>query len=95
MLVLPEPASPCKPWTPVMGRQHLLNGFPLRRIEKFAAVRMVCGLLFGQNRLDGILPALHMPDRRKFRGNGLAGGELPPCFMLLAVNDWNSPLPCL
>ena len=70
----------------VMGRQHLLNRFPLRGIEKFAGGRMSCSLFFWENRLDGILPALHMPDRRQFRGDGLAGGELPPGFMLLPVH---------
>ena len=70
-----------------MRRQHLFNSFPLCWIEKFAAIGMGCSLLFGQNRLDGILASLHMSYRRQFRSDGLAGGELPPCFMLLTVND--------
>ena len=43
-------------------------------------------MVFLQNGLDRILPALHMPDRRKLRGDCLARGELPPGFVLLSID---------
>ena len=69
-----------------MRGQHLLDGFPLRGIQKFAAVRMGCSLFFGQNWLNGILAALHVRDGRQFRSDCVASGELPPGFVLLPVN---------
>ncbi len=71
----------------VAGSQHLLNGPALCWIEEFAGVCVSRCLLLRHNRLDGILPALHVAYRRQFRGDGLSGGELPPGFMLLALND--------
>jgi hypothetical protein len=74
-----------------MRGQHFLNGSPLCRIEEFACIGMSCSLLFGKNRLDSILPTLHVCDRRKFRRDGLAGSELTARIVLLAVNGLELP----
>jgi hypothetical protein len=70
----------------VIGSEHFFNGSPLGRIEEFAGVGMGCSLLFWEYRLDRILAALHVRDGRQLRGDSLAGSELPPGFMFLAVN---------
>ena len=42
------------------------------------------GVLLPHDRLDGVLALLHVLDGRQLLGNGLAGRELPPGFVLLA-----------
>jgi hypothetical protein len=42
---------------------------------------------FCHDRLDGILPSLHMANSFPLRGNRLASGELPSCLVLLPLHD--------